>query len=60
MKTKRTEPTSGEINYETILKQIQSKGYTGLIEMEHSVSQLGKTREEAVLEIYNRLTAIFS
>jgi hydroxypyruvate isomerase len=48
----RTEPTSGEINYTNILKHIQSKGYTGLIEMEHSVSQPEFAGEEKVLEIY--------
>jgi hydroxypyruvate isomerase len=50
---KRTEPNSGEMNYTTILKHIQSNGYDGLIEMEHSVSQPGKSGEEKVLEIYD-------
>ena len=49
---KRTEPNSGEMNYANILKHIKSKGYTGLIEMEHSVSQPGKAGEEKVIEIY--------
>ena len=49
---KRTEPSSGEMNYQAILKHIKSKGYDGLIEMEHSVSQPGKSGEEKVLEIY--------
>ncbi len=48
----RTEPTSGEMNYKNILRHIQTKGYTGLIEMEHSVSQPGKAGEQKVLEIY--------
>lgn len=52
---KRTEPTSGEMNYETILRHIQSKGYDGLIEMEHSVYRAGKAGEEAVLKIYDRM-----
>lgn len=50
---RRTEPTSGEMNYTNILKHIQSKGYDGLIEMEHSVSQTGKAGEAKVLEIYD-------
>ena len=50
---KRTEPNSGEMNYQAILKHIKSKGYDGLIEMEHSVSQPGKVGEEKVLEIYD-------
>ena len=49
---KRTEPNSGEMNYQAILKHIKAKGYDGLIEMEHSVSQPGKSGEEKVLEIY--------
>lgn len=40
------------MNYQAILKHIKSKGYEGLIEMEHSVSQPGKAGEEKVLEIY--------
>jgi hydroxypyruvate isomerase len=49
----RSEPTSGEMNYANILRHIQSKGYTGLIEMEHSISQAGKAGEKAVLKIYD-------
>ncbi|MDJ0600665.1 MAG: TIM barrel protein [Crocosphaera sp.] len=48
----RTEPTSGEMNYDRILKHIQAKGYDGLIEMEHSVSQPGKAGEQKVLDFY--------
>jgi hydroxypyruvate isomerase len=51
----RTEPTSGEMNYKSILKHIYSKGYTGLVEMEHSLSQPGRTGEKAVLDIYDEL-----
>ena len=50
---RRTEPSSGEMNYQNILQHIQAKGYDGLIEMEHSVSQPGKAGEEKVLEIYD-------
>ena len=49
----RTEPNSGEMNHETILKYIKSKGYDGLIEIEHYVSQPVKEGEEKVLEIYD-------
>lgn len=52
---RRTEPTSGEINYKAILKHIYAKGYTGLVEMEHSISQPGPEGEQAVLEIYDAL-----
>jgi hydroxypyruvate isomerase len=52
---RRTEPTSGEMNYKAILKHIYDKGYTGLVEMEHSISQPGPEGEQAVLEIYDAL-----
>lgn len=51
----RGEPTSGEINYPAILKHIHSKGYNGLIEMEHKLSKPGLEGEQAVLEIYETL-----
>lgn len=54
----RTEPNSGEINYVNILKHIQAKGYDGLIEMEHSISQPGKAGEEKVLEFYDSLKTL--
>lgn len=51
----RTEPKNGEINYHTILKHIRDKGYSGLIEMEHSISQPGIEGEKNVLKIYDDL-----
>lgn len=54
----RTEPNSGEMNYTAILKHIKSKGYNGLIEMEHSISQPGKSGEEKVLEIYDSFNSL--
>ena len=51
----RTEPGSGEMNYKAILRHIHDKGYTGLVEMEHSISQPGLTGEQKVLEIYDNL-----
>ena len=41
------------MNYSAILRHIKFKGYEGLIEMEHSVSQPGRLGEEKVLEIYD-------
>lgn len=52
---RRTEPTSGEINYQAILRHIHAKGYTGLVEMEHSISAPGRAGEQAVLAIYDQL-----
>jgi hydroxypyruvate isomerase len=51
----RTEPTSGELNYQTILRRLYEKGYTGLVEMEHSLAHPGRTGEQKVLEIYDSL-----
>lgn len=51
----RTEPTSGELNFPAILKRIHTKGYTGLIEMEHRLSQPGRDGEQAVLDLYDKL-----
>ncbi|NJO95436.1 MAG: hypothetical protein HC764_04775 [Pleurocapsa sp. CRU_1_2] len=52
---KRTEPTSGEMNYQGILKHIYHKGFTGLVEMEHSLSTPGQSSEQKLLEIYDDL-----
>jgi hydroxypyruvate isomerase len=50
----RNEPTSGEINYNNVFKHIHSKGYTGIIGMEHGNSIKGKEGELAVIEAYAR------
>ncbi len=55
----RVQPGSGEINYRNILNHIYTKGYTGLIEMEHSLSEPGLAGEQAVLDIYDRLDSTF-
>jgi hydroxypyruvate isomerase len=52
---KRTEPTSGEMNYQVILKHIYDKGFTGLVEMEHTLSKPGRSSEKKLLEIYDNL-----
>lgn len=48
----RKEPTTGEINYRNIFKHIHSKGYTGIVGMEHGKSRSGKEGEEAVIKAY--------
>jgi hydroxypyruvate isomerase len=48
----RDEPTTGEINYLNIFKHIHSKGYKGIIGMEHGNSMPGKKGEIAVIEAY--------
>ena len=54
----RNEPTTGEINYLNVFKQIHSKGYDGILGMEHGNSIKGKDGELAVIEAY-RLTSNF-
>jgi hydroxypyruvate isomerase len=46
----RSEPGSGEINFVNVLRHLQNKGYTGLVELEHGISEAGKAGEEAALE----------
>ncbi|HSI72768.1 MAG TPA: TIM barrel protein [Fimbriimonas sp.] len=48
----RNEPTSGEINYRNIFKYIHSKGFKGVMGMEHGNSKPGKDGEMAVIEAY--------
>ena len=48
----RNEPTTGEINYKNIFKLIHSKGFEGVLGMEHGNSIKGKEGELAVIEAY--------
>jgi hydroxypyruvate isomerase len=48
----RDEPGTGELNYRSIFKHMQSKGYAGVICMEHGKSREGKEGETAVIEAY--------
>ncbi len=48
----RNEPTSGEINYKNVFKNIYSKQFKGILGMEHSNSKSGKEGEMAVIEAY--------
>lgn len=48
----RHEPTTGEINYKNIFKYIHSKGYQGILGMEHGNSLPGKEGELALMEAY--------
>ncbi|WP_228238262.1 hydroxypyruvate isomerase family protein [Allomuricauda sp. M10] len=54
----RNEPTTGEINYKNVFKHIHSKGFTGIVGMEHGNSIEGKKGEQAVIEAY-RITDSF-
>ena len=48
----RKEPTSGEINYKNIFKHIHTKGYQGIVGMEHGNALPGKEGEIALIEAY--------
>jgi hydroxypyruvate isomerase len=48
----RKEPTTGEINYKNVFEHIYSKGFRGIIGMEHGNSLPGKEGEQAVIAAY--------
>lgn len=48
----RNEPGTGEMNYKNIFKHIASKGYKGVLGMEHGISQKGKEGELALIKAY--------
>ena len=50
----RNEPTTGEINYKNVFKYIHSKGFDGIVGMEHGNSLQGKKGEIAVIEAYKQ------
>jgi len=48
----RKEPTTGEINYKNLFKHLHTKGYKGVMGMEHGNSKGGKEGEMAVISAY--------
>ena len=48
----RKEPTTGEINYTNIFKYIHSRGFDGILGMEHGNSRSNKAGELAVIDAY--------
>ncbi|TWU00417.1 Hydroxypyruvate isomerase [Botrimarina colliarenosi] len=48
----RNEPGTGEINYRNVFKYIHSKGFDGIIGMEHGKSLSGVEGDEALLAAY--------
>ena len=48
----RNEPTTGEINYKNVFNHIDTKGYKGILGMEHGISRPGKEGEEALIKAY--------
>lgn len=53
----RKEPTTGEINYKNVFKYIHSKGYTGIMGMEHGISKPGKEGEDRLVQAYRESDA---
>jgi hydroxypyruvate isomerase len=48
----RKEPTTGEMNYRNIFRHIHSKGFKGIVGMEHGNAKPGKEGEQAVIDAY--------
>lgn len=48
----RCEPGTGEVNYRNVFRFIHSKGYRGILGMEHGNSKGGKEGELAVIRAY--------
>lgn len=48
----RKEPGTGEINYRNVFKHIHSKGFEGVIGMEHGNSMKGAEGDQAVINAY--------
>lgn len=48
----RREPGTGEINYRNVFQHIHSKGYQGIVGMEHGNSRQGREGERAVIDAY--------
>jgi len=48
----RNEPTTGEINFKNVFKYIHSRGYNGILGMEHGNSIEGKEGEQRVIDAY--------
>lgn len=51
----RKEPTSGEINYKNVFKYIHSKGFEGIIGMEHGNFYAGTEGEEKLIAAYKEV-----
>jgi hydroxypyruvate isomerase len=52
----RCEPGTGEINFENVLRHIDLKAWSGLVELEHAASLPGRAGEAAVLDTCARLS----
>ncbi|MDX2206316.1 MAG: TIM barrel protein [Gemmatimonadales bacterium] len=48
----RKEPTTGEINYANVFRHLKTKGFNGIVGMEHGNSRPGTEGEAAVIAAY--------
>jgi hydroxypyruvate isomerase len=48
----RREPGTGEINYRNVFRHIHSRGFDGIVGMEHGNSRQGREGERAVIDAY--------
>lgn len=53
----RKEPSTGEINYKNIFKHLHTKGYKGVLGMEHGNANPGKDGEVALIKAYRESDA---
>lgn len=53
----RNEPGTGEINYLNVFKHIHSKGFEGIMGMEHGVAGKGAAGEQSLIEAYRTVDA---
>ncbi|MET0300272.1 MAG: TIM barrel protein [Flavitalea sp.] len=56
----RNEPTTGEMNYKNIFKYIHSRGWKGVMGMEHGNSIKGKEGELALIKAYREVDNFLS
>ena len=53
----RNEPSTGEINFKSIVKWLKAKRYTGVIGMEHGNSIAGRAGEDRLIAAYREIDA---
>ena len=53
----RNEPTTGEMNYKNIFKHIHTRGFKGVMGMEHGNALPGKEGEVALIKAYREVDA---
>jgi hydroxypyruvate isomerase len=51
------EPGTGEVNYRNVFRHLRSKGYAGIVGMEHGNARPGREGERAVIDAYRTADA---